>query len=94
LAGAINVFLAQSLHLIQGAVLVGHIGGFFGILITLWVLAEPKASSHDVWTTFYDPGWNSQGLSCLVGIVASVSPLLGADAAGMTVPACVVIPSC
>ncbi|KAK3632377.1 hypothetical protein LTR56_016391 [Elasticomyces elasticus] len=34
-----------------------------------------------VWTSFNDPGWGSQGLSTLIGIVASVAPLLGADAA-------------
>jgi choline transport protein len=62
-------------------VLVLHVAGFFCILIPLWVLSE-KASTHEVWTTFYDPGWGNQGLSCLVGIVASVAPLLGADASG------------
>jgi hypothetical protein len=62
-------------------VLILHVAGFFCILITLLVLAE-KAPSHQVWTTFYDPGWGNQGLSCLIGIVASTSCLLGADAAG------------
>jgi hypothetical protein len=65
--------------------LVLHVAGFFGILITLLVLAE-KAPSKQVWTTFYDPGWGNQGLSCLIGIVASTSCLLGADAAGKFSP--------
>jgi len=60
-----------------------HVAGFFCILIPLWVLSE-KAPSKEVWTTFYDPGWGNQGLSCLIGIVASVAPLLGADASGKT----------
>jgi choline transport protein len=64
-------------------VLVLHVVGFFCILIPLWVLSE-KASTQEVWTTFYDPGWGNQGLSCLIGIVASVAPLLGADASGET----------
>jgi hypothetical protein len=63
------------------AVLILHVAGFFCILITLLILAE-KAPSQQVWTTFYDPGWGNQGLSCLIGIVASTSCLLGADAAG------------
>lgn len=49
-------------------------------MIPLWVLS-PRESSKVVWTSFFDPGWNNQGLSSLVGIVASVAPLLGADAA-------------
>ena len=58
-----------------------HIFGFLAILITLWVTSD-RASSAEVWTTFSDPGWNNQGLSTLIGVVASVAPLLGADAAG------------
>lgn len=80
-AALFNTFLAQQLHIVEGAVLVIHIVGFFCILIPLWVTSK-TATSHEVWTTFYDPGWGSQGLSALVGIVASVAPLLGADAAG------------
>jgi choline transport protein len=76
-----NTLLAQQLHLIEGAVLFVHIFGFAGIVATLWA-TSPIATSKEVWTTFYDPGWGNQGLSCLVGIVASVAPLLGADAAG------------
>jgi choline transport protein len=76
-----NTLLAHQLPLLEYIVLFIHICGFFCILIPLWVLAE-KAPSRQVWTTFYDPGWGNQGLSCLIGIVASVAPLLGADAAG------------
>lgn len=74
-----TTFLAQKLHLVEGVIMVLHIAGFFGILITLWVTST-KASFKEVWTSFYDPGWGSQGLSSLIGIVASVAPLLGADA--------------
>lgn len=58
-----------------------HLAGWFGIIVPLLALAE-KAPSQEVWQTFYDPGWGNQGLSCLIGIVASVAPLLGADASG------------
>lgn len=61
--------------------LILHVAGWFCIFIPLLVLAE-KAPSREVWTTFFDPGWGNQGLSCLIGIIASVAPLLGADAAG------------
>lgn len=76
-----NTLLAQQLHLVEGAVLFIHVFGFIGIMATLWA-TSPIASSKEVWTTFYDPGWGNQGLSCLIGIVASVAPLLGADASG------------
>ncbi|KAK3671369.1 hypothetical protein LTR78_008830 [Recurvomyces mirabilis] len=81
LAVLFNTFLAHSLPLLEYIVLVIHLLGFLCILIPLWVLA-PKTPSAQVWTTFVNSGWSSQGLSCLVGIVASVAPLLGADAAG------------
>lgn len=64
-----------------------HVAGFFCILITLLALAE-KAPSQQVWTTFYDPGWGNQELSCLIGIVASTACLLGADAAGIVYSYC------
>jgi len=76
-----NIFLGQKLHLVEGSILVLHIVGFFCILTTLWALS-PRATTADVWTTFDDPGWGNQGLSSLIGIIASVAPLLGADAAG------------
>ncbi|WPH02746.1 putative amino-acid permease [Acrodontium crateriforme] len=74
-----NTLLATRLHLVEGAILVVHIFGFFVILVPLWVLS-PRVSSQEVWTGFSDGGWGSTGLSTLIGIVASVLPLLGADA--------------
>ena len=80
-AGLFNTFLARHLPLIEGLILVLHIFGFFGILVPLWVLS-PRASSREVWTGFFDPGWGSSGLVSLVGILSGILPLLGADAAG------------
>jgi hypothetical protein len=76
-----NTFLATRLHLVEGTILVVHIFGFFCILVPLWVLS-PRTSSEEVWTAFHDPGWGSTGLSALLGMIASVLPLLGADASG------------
>ena len=73
--------LAQQLHIVEGVIAALHILGFVAILVTLWATSE-NASSSEVWTTFYDPGWDNQGLSSLIGIVTSVAPLLGADASG------------
>lgn len=76
-----NTLLATRLHLVEGTILVVHVFGFFCILVPLWVLS-PRTSSREVWTTFHDPGWGSTGLSAFIGMVASVLPLLGADASG------------
>jgi choline transport protein len=78
--GLFNTVLARRLPLIEKCVLVLHVLGFFAIMIPLLVLA-PKSSSREVWTTFKDAGWGSQGLSCLVGILTPVVALIGSDAA-------------
>ncbi|KAH9903775.1 amino acid/polyamine transporter I [Xylariomycetidae sp. FL2044] len=76
-----NTFLARKLPLIEGLVLVIHIFGFFGILVTLWVLS-PRLPAKTVFTEFNNGGgWNSVGSSTILGITSGVIPLLGADAA-------------
>lgn len=45
--------------------LVGHIAGFFVVIIPLWVLC-PKNSAHDVFLKFTDEsGFNNMGLAYL-----------------------------
>jgi choline transport protein len=75
-----NTFLAKKLPLVEGIVLVVHIFGFIAILIPLWILA-PRSDAKQVFTQFNNGGWNSNGTSTLVGILAAMIPLLGADAA-------------
>lgn len=76
-----NTFLARKLPLIEALVLIIHVFAFFGILVTLWVLS-PAADAKAVFTEFSDGGgWGSLGGSTLVGILAGILPLLGADAA-------------
>ena len=76
-----NTFLVKKLPLVEGIVLIVHIFGFFGVIITLWVLG-PRGNAHDVFTTFNNyGGWSSDGLSAVVGILAVMIPLLGADGA-------------
>ncbi len=76
-----NTYLAKKLPLIEGIVLVVHVFGFFAILVPLWVLA-PRSSAREVFTQFNNGGgWPNYGSSALVGILASILPLLGADAA-------------
>jgi len=75
-----NTFLARRLPLVEGTVLILHILGFFAILIPLWILA-PRAPASMVFTQFVNPGWSSNGLACLVGILTPTVSLLGSDAA-------------
>ena len=76
-----NTFLAKKLPLIEGIVLVVHIFGFFGIMVPLWVLG-PRSDAKAVFTQFNDyGGWGNYGVSALVGLLAAMIPLLGADAA-------------
>ncbi|OAL31186.1 hypothetical protein AYO22_01219 [Fonsecaea multimorphosa] len=76
-----NTFLVKKLPLVEGIVLIVHVFGFFGVLITLWVLG-PIGNASDVFTTFNNYGdWSSDGLSAIVGILAVMIPLLGADGA-------------
>jgi amino acid transporter len=76
-----NTVLARKLPLIEALVLIIHVFGFFGILAALWILS-PRADASAVFTEFSDGGgWGSLGGSTLVGILAGILPLLGADAA-------------
>ncbi|KAK5207732.1 hypothetical protein LTR99_010850 [Exophiala xenobiotica] len=76
-----NTFLVKKLPLVEGIVLIVHIFGFFAVLITLWVLG-PRGNAHDVFTQFNNyGGWSSNGLSAVVGVLAVMIPLLGADGA-------------
>lgn len=76
-----NTFLVKKLPLVEGIVLIIHIFGFFAVLITLWVLG-PRGDAYTVFTTFNNyGGWSSDGLSAMVGILAVMIPLLGADGA-------------
>lgn len=58
-----------------------HIAGLLAILITLGVMA-PKNSASFVFTEVSNSsGWSNDGISWLVGLLSSVYPLLGYDAA-------------
>jgi choline transport protein len=66
---------------VEGIVLIIHVFGFFAVIVTLWVLG-PRGDAAQVFTTFNNFGnWNSNATSALVGILAVMIPLLGADAA-------------
>ena len=76
-----NSFLAKKLPAVEVGMLIFHVVGFFAVLIPLWVLA-PRASPQDVFTQLSNfGGWSTNGLAFMVGLLAPVCTLIGADAA-------------
>lgn len=76
-----NSFLAVKLPMVEGIVLILHVLGFFAVLIPLWTLS-PRLSAHDVFLEITNlGGWETKGLSFMVGLLTPVYTLLGADSA-------------
>ncbi|KAI0116467.1 amino acid transporter [Nemania sp. FL0031] len=76
-----NTVISSALPKVEGAILVLHILGFFAILVPL-VYLSPHQSRETVFTVFYNGGgWPTQGLSFLIGLIATVFNFLGADGA-------------
>ncbi|CAO2648275.1 Nn.00g075420.m01.CDS01 [Neocucurbitaria sp. VM-36] len=74
-------YLPQRLPTVELIVLILHLGGFFAILIPLWVCGE-RSSAKEVFTTFTDGGgWGSTGLSCLIGMLSPIFSFIGPDSA-------------
>ena len=79
LATICNCVLVKQLPRIEVVVMVLYFAGFFGIVITLWVLA-PKTPAQTVFKEFQNNGgWPSEGLSVLIGLTGSVYTILGLD---------------
>lgn len=77
----VNTWLARLLPRIEGIVLVIHVIGFFCVLIPLVYLA-PHGTPAEVFATFNnDSGWESQGLSFMIGLSTSMFAFIGCDAA-------------
>ncbi|KAL2424571.1 Choline transport protein [Exophiala dermatitidis] len=80
LAMLFNTYLAKQLPKVEGAVLIVHIVGFFGVLITLVYLA-PHGTAHDVFALYLNNGGYDKGASFFVGLITTVFAFIGADGA-------------
>lgn len=80
LAAIFNTYLAKQLPKVEGAVLIVHIVGFFGVLITLVYLA-PHGTAHDVFVLYLNNGGYDKGTSFFVGLITTVFAFIGADGA-------------
>ncbi|KAI6782512.1 amino acid polyamine transporter I [Emericellopsis cladophorae] len=79
IAVIINTVVSSMLPKLEGMILVLHILGFFGVMITL-VTFGANGDAADVFLTFRNEGmWPSQGLSWFVGLLGCVFSFVGVD---------------
>ncbi|KAJ3496009.1 hypothetical protein NLG97_g2979 [Lecanicillium saksenae] len=75
----INTVVSSALPKIEGMILILHIVGFFGVIITLATFGS-KESATVVFTTFRNEGdWPTQGLSFFVGLLGLIYSFAGVD---------------
>jgi len=71
-----NVFCSGAVPMFQNLMLIVHVGGFLAIMIVWWALA-PHNSAKTVFTTFADGGgWQTIGVSMMVGQISSIYALI------------------
>ncbi|KAI2606192.1 putative GABA transporter [Hypoxylon fragiforme] len=77
----VNSTTSRAIAKFEGAILILHLAGFFGVLVPM-VYFAPHNDPKMVFTTFFNTGgWSTQGLSFFVGFPAIAGSLLGADCA-------------
>lgn len=82
LSYGINTALGSLLAKFEGFILVLHILGFFAVIFPLTLLENQHATPSEVFHQWLNlGGWQSQGLSMVIGLQGSVFAFLGADAA-------------
>ncbi|EQL03101.1 choline transport protein [Ophiocordyceps sinensis CO18] len=80
-AGYLNVWGARAMPHVNLTSGIIHILAFAGIVVTLGVMADKKAASFVFAEFVNSSGWESDGISWLVGLLSTVYPFLGYDAA-------------
>jgi choline transport protein len=91
-----NLWGSKTMPLLQNVMLVIHVFGFLAIIIVFWVLS-PRNTAEVTFTQFTNAGgWNSMGLSLMVGQIAAIYACICSDGvahlaeevkdAGKTVP--------
>lgn len=74
-----NTWGAPVLPSLETACLIGHIAGFFVVMIPLWVFC-PKNSAYDVFVHFENnSGWSNMGTAYLISQVYVMYCNLGSD---------------
>ncbi|PMD37860.1 amino acid transporter-like protein [Hyaloscypha variabilis F] len=80
-SAAVNIWGSKVLPHTNLASGVIHVVGFVAIMLVMGIMA-PKHSAHFVFVEFSNTsGWSNDGVSWLVGLLSTVYPFLGYDAA-------------
>ncbi|KAF2107377.1 amino acid/polyamine transporter I [Lophiotrema nucula] len=74
-----NTSLASRLPFIEVVALIVHVGGFIAIIATLWAMAPRRSASVALLDFTNLGGWNSTGLSAMIGLLAPMAVLVGYD---------------
>lgn len=77
----INVAVSGLLPKFEGLILILHILGFFAILIPVVYLSDHNPAEFVFKTFLNEGGYQTQGLSFMVGMVGNMFAFMGADAA-------------
>jgi choline transport protein len=85
LAVMVNTLGAKRLPMLEAAILLLHVFGFFAVLIPLWVIA-PKISAKEAFTSFSNTGgWSSIGAAVVIGQLTAVGSLGGRNRCSLNV---------
>ena len=77
LVWVINTFLIRWLPMLQNMLMWLHISAFVAIITVLWTKA-PQNQAADVFTKFSNErGWQSVGLSLMIGQITAIYALVG-----------------
>ncbi|KAJ6021942.1 Amino acid/polyamine transporter I [Penicillium herquei] len=94
----VNSIGAKFLPKVEGMILILHIMGFFAVLIPLVYLAPHKNAEYVFGTFENSSGWNSAGLTWLIGLMGTNLPFIGYDGpchmAEEVVNASIIVPWC
>lgn len=76
----VNVAIPGLLPMFELMIMVLHIGGFFGIMISLLAKSTIGSAKSVFLISLNEGGWPTQGLSYCVGFMGNVATFVGADA--------------
>ncbi|KAI3604227.1 amino acid transporter [Moniliophthora roreri] len=75
-----NTVGAKTLPGLEAMSLVGHVLGFFVVVIVCWVMCRPLNTASEVFTSFVNSGgWSNVGTACLISQVSVMYCNLGSD---------------
>lgn len=77
---SVNIFLPQLLPKVEIVLMVLHLGGFIGIMVTLLTTSQIGSTASVFLTAFNEGGWSTQGLSYCIGFLGNIATFVGADA--------------